>query len=180
MAQYKFALKLQQDSAGDDNALAKITIDGTVVAESLEISATSATLYTYDVTSDTDPNADGTQTIPVKVELLNDYYVDDDNDRNIVWSACGYTKQDDDGKYYTCTCTTTDNWVTSSTSDVTEITDFTQDASFNWANASAYTGDNNGTIDATQGWYPMKISTNHVEADIAVTEMMTKSYVDNS
>ena len=180
MAQYKFALKLHQDSAGDDNALAKITIDGTVVAESLEISATSATLYTYDVTSDTDPNADGTQTIPVKVELLNDYYVDDDNDRNIVWSACGYTNQDDDGKYYTCTCTTTDNWETVSNSAVTEITDFTQDASFNWANASAYTGDNNGTIDATQGWYPMNISTNHVEADIAVTEMMTKSYVDNS
>ena len=180
MAQYKFALKLHQDSAGDDNALAKITIGGTVVAESLEISATSATLYTYDVTSDTDPNADGTQTIPVKVELLNDYYVDDDNDRNIIWTACGYTKQDDDGKYYTCTCTTTDNWETSSHSDVTEITDFTQDASFNWANASAYTGDNNGAVDATQGWYPMKISTDNVEVEVAIKASMAVTFVNNS
>ena len=179
MAQYKFALKLHQDSAGDDNALAKITIGGTVVAESLEISATSATLYTYDVTSDTDPNTDGTQTISVKVEFLNDYYVDDDNDRNIIWTACGYTKQDNDGKYYTCTCTTTDNWETSSRSDVTEITDFTQDASFNWAHASAYTGDENGTIDATQGWYPMKISTDNVEVEVAIKESVSKSYISN-
>ena len=179
MAQYKFALKLHQDSAGDDKALAKITIGGTVVAESLEISATSATLYTYDVTSDTDPNADGTQTIPVKVQLLNDYYVDDDNDRNIIWTACGYTKQDNDGKYYTCTCTTTDNWETRSSSAPEVISDFTQDALFNWASASAYTGDENGTIDATQGWYPMKISTDNVKVEVAIKESVSKSYISN-
>ena len=179
MAQYKFALKLHQDSAGDDNALAKITIGGTVVAESLEISATSATLYTYDVTSDTDPNADGTQTIPVKVEFLNDYYVDDDNDRNIIWTACGYVKQDADGNYYKQTFTTTDNWETSSSSAAEVISDFTQDASFNWASASAYTGDENGTIDATQGWYPMKISTDNVEVEVAIKESVSKSYISN-
>ena len=179
MAQYKFALKLHQDSAGDDNALAKITIGGTVVAESLEISATSATLYTYDVTSDTDPNADGTQTIPVKVEFLNDYYVDDDNDRNIIWTACGYTKQDNDGNYYKQTVTTTDNWETSSSSAAEVISDFTQDASFNWASASAYTGDENGTIDATLGWYQMKISTNYVEVEVAIKASMAVTYVSN-
>ena len=179
MAKYKFALKLYQNSAGDDNALAKITIGGTVVAESLEISATSATLYTYDVTSDTDPNADGTQTIPVKVQLLNDYYVDDNNDRNIIWTACGYVKQDADGNYYKQTSTTTDNWETSSSSAAEVISDFTQDASFNWANASAYTGDENGTIDATQGWYPMKISTDNVEVEVAIKESVSKSYISN-
>ena len=179
MAQYKFALKLHQDSAGDDNALAKITIGGTVVAESLEISATSATLYTYDVTSDTDPNTDGTQTISVKVEFLNDYYVDDDNDRNIIWTACGYTKQDNDGNYYKKTVTTTDNWETSSSSAAEVISDFTQDASFNWASASAYTGDENGTIDATQGWYPMKISTDNVEVEVAIKESGAITYVSN-
>ena len=179
MAQYKFALKLHQDSAGDDNALAKITIGGTVVAESLEISATSATLHTYDVTSDTDPNADGTQTIPVKVQLLNDYYVDDDNDRNIIWTACGYTKQDADGNYYKQTVTTTDNWETCSSTEQSVISDFTEDASFNWANASAYTGDENGTIDATQGWYPMKISTDNVEVEVAIKESVSKSYISN-
>ena len=180
MAQYKFALKLHQDSAGDDNALAKITIGGTVVAESLEISATSATLYTYDVTSDTDPNADGTQTIPVKVQLLNDYYVDDDNDRNIIWTACGYTKQDNDGNYYKQTVTTTDNWETSSSSAAEVISDFTQDASFNWASASAYTGDENGTIDATRGWHQMKISTDNVEVEVAIKESMAVTFVNNS
>ena len=179
MAQYKFALKLHQDSAGDDNALAKITIGGTVVAESLEISATSATLYTYDVTSDTDPNTDGTQTISVKVEFLNDYYVDDDNDRNIIWTACGYVKQDADGNYYKKTVTTTDNWETSSSSAAEVISDFTQDASFNWASASAYTGDENGTIDATQGWYPMKISTDNVEVEVAIKESVAITYVSN-
>ena len=179
MAQYKFALKLQQDSAGDDNALAKITIGGTVVAESLEISATSATLYTYDVTSDTDPNTDGTQTIPVKVQLLNDYYVDDDNDRNIIWTACGYTKQDNDGNYYKQTVTTTDNWETCSSTEQSVISDFTEDASFNWASASAYTGDENGTIDATQGWYPMKISTDNVEVEVAIKESVAITYVSN-
>ena len=179
MAQYKFALKLHQDSAGDDNALAKITIGSTVVAESLEISATSATLYTYDVTSDTDPNADGTQTIPVKVQLLNDYYVDDNNDRNIIWTACGYTKQDNDGNYYKQTVTTTDNWETSSSSAAEVISDFTADASFNWAHASAYTGDENGTIDATQGWYPMKISTDNVKVEVAIKESVSKSYISN-
>ena len=179
MAQYKFALKLHQDSAGDDNALAKITIGGTVVAESLEISATSATLYTYDVTSDTDPNADGTQTIPVKVQLLNDYYVDDNNDRNIIWTACGYTKQDNDGNYYKQTVTTTDNWETCSSTEQSVISDFTEDASFNWANASAYTGDENGTIDATQGWYPMNISTDNVEVEVAIKESVSKSYISN-
>ena len=179
MAQYKFALKLHQDSAGDDNALAKITIGGTVVAESLEISATSATLHTYDVTSDTDPNVDGTQTISVKVQLLNDYYVDDDNDRNIIWTACGYTKQDADGNYYKKTVTTTDNWETSSSSAAEVISDFTQDASFNWASASAYTGDENGTIDATQGWNPMKISTDNVEVEVAIKESVSKSYISN-
>ena len=179
MAQYKFALKLHQDSAGDDNALAKITIGSTVVAESLEISATSATLYTYDVTSDTDPNADGTQTIPVKVQLLNDYYVDDDNDRNIIWTACGYTKQDNDGNYYKQTVTTTDNWETSSSSAAEVISDFTQDASFNWASASAYTGDENGTIDTTLGWYQMKISTNYVEVEVAIKASMAVTHVSN-
>ena len=178
MAQYKFALKLHQDSAGDDNALAKITIGGTVVAESLEISATSATLYTYDVTSDTDPNADGTQTIPVKVQLLNDYYVDDNNDRNIIWTACGYTKQDDDGNYYSQTITKSDgtNWTSA---DPVAISDFTADASFNWAHASAYTGDENGTIDATLGWHQMKISTNNVEVEVAIKESVSKSYISN-
>lgn len=179
MAQYKFALKLQQDSAGDDNALAKITIGGTVVAESLEISATSATLYTYDVTSDTDPNTDGTQTIPVKVQLLNDYYVDDDNDRNIIWTACGYTKQDNDGNYYKQTVTTTDNWETCSSTEQSVISDFTEDASFNWASASAYTGDENGTIDATQGWHEMKISTDNVEVEVAIKESVAITYVSN-
>tara|TARA_R110000823_G_scaffold284247_1_gene402332 strand:+ start:298 stop:585 length:288 start_codon:yes stop_codon:yes gene_type:complete len=93
MANYRFALKLQQEQAGSENAKAKITIGGTVVVEELEISATSETLYTYDVTDLADVAADGSTTVPVKVELLNDYYVDTDNDRNIHWTACGYVQE---------------------------------------------------------------------------------------
>ena len=85
MADYKFALKLHQDKTGSENAKAKITIGGTVVAAEVEIAPESATLYSYDVTGLADTvNRDNSVTTLVKVELLNDLYVDSDNDRNII------------------------------------------------------------------------------------------------
>jgi hypothetical protein len=44
MADYKFALKLHQDKAGSENAKAKITIGGNVVAAELEITPESAAI----------------------------------------------------------------------------------------------------------------------------------------
>ena len=84
MADYKFALKLHQDKAGSENAKAKITIGGNVVAAELEITPESAAIYTYDVTGLADENSNGSVTTLVKVELLNDYFVDTDNDRKIL------------------------------------------------------------------------------------------------
>jgi hypothetical protein len=181
MANYRFALKLQQEQAGSENAKAKITIGGTVVVEELEISATSETLYTYDVTDLADVAADGSTTVPVKVELLNDYYVDTDNDRNIIWSACGYVQKNSDGNYYSNTDTTDDNWSSSTTSTPEVISDFTEDASFNWAEGGPKTGDANGDDgDYSTGWTVINISATFVQATVRLMADKAVTYVDNS
>ena len=177
MANYRFALKLHQDQAGSENAKAKITIGGNVVVEELEISATTPTLYTYDVTGLTNANADGSVTTPIKVELLNDYYVDIDTDRNIVWTACGYVQENADGNYYNITDTTDDDW-TSSTSVRAAISDFTADASYNWAQAGPHTGDPTGPDgDYSGGWIPLTVNTDYVQATIPLTNARAKTWV---
>ena len=170
MANYRFALKLHQDQAGSENAKAKITIGGNVVVEALEISATTPTLYTYDVTGLTNANADGSVTTPVRVELLNDYYVDENTDRNIIWSACGYVKENADGNYYNHITTTDDDW-TSSTRVRAAISDFTSDASYTWENQPPFTGDIQGGPqgDYSDFWHQIMISHAHCEATIRLT-----------
>ena len=182
MADYKFALKLHQDKAGSENAKAKISIGGTVVVEELEISATDATLYTYDVTGLADTvNIDNSVTTLVKVELLNDLYVDSDNDRNIIWSGCGYVQKNDDGNYYSQTVTTDDNWSSSTTSTPEVISDFTEDASFNWAEAGPKTGDDNGDDgDYSTGWTVINISATFVQATVRLMDDRAVTCVDNS
>lgn len=81
---YKMTLHMTQDSAGSDNAKVKITINGVVVDAEQEITATDVTSaaakHDYTVTGLDAPASDSDVTI--KVELLNDYYVDADTDRN--------------------------------------------------------------------------------------------------
>jgi|TARA_R110000824_G_scaffold282343_2_gene470629 hypothetical protein len=181
MANYRFALKLQQEQAGSENAKAKITIGGTVVVEELEISATSETLYTYDVTDLADVAADGSTTVPVKVELLNDYYVDTDNDRNIHWTACGYVQENADGNYYSQITTTDDNWSSSTHATPAAISDFTADASYNWAQAGPYTGDENGDDgDYSGGWMSLNISTTYVQATVQLNFKRAMAFIDNT
>jgi hypothetical protein len=181
MANYRFALKLQQEQAGSENAKAKITIGGTVVVEELEISATSETLYTYDVTDLADVAADGSTTVPVKVELLNDYYVDTDNDRNIHWTACGYVQENADGNYYSQITTTDDNWSSSTHATPAAISDFTADASYNWAQAGPYTGDENGDDgDYSGGWMSLNISTTYVQATVQLNFKKAMTFIDNT
>ena len=73
-----------QDSAGDENAKVKITINGAVVDAEREVTATEisdpACKHEYTVTGLDAPASDSNVTI--KVELLNDYYVDASTDRN--------------------------------------------------------------------------------------------------
>ena len=182
MADYKFALKLHQDKAGSENAKAKISIGGTVVVEELEISATDATLYTYDVTGLADTvNIDNSVTTLVKVELLNDLYVDSDNDRNIIWSGCGYVQKNDDGNYYSQTVTTDDDWDTVTSGDPAAISDFTADASFNWAMGGPHTGDPTGPDgDYSTGWTVINISATFVQATVRLMADKAVTYVDNS
>ena len=179
MADYKFALKLHQDKAGSENAKAKISIGGTVVVEELEISATDATLYTYDVTGLADTvNIDNSVTTLVKVELLNDLYVDSDNDRNIIWSGCGYVQKNDDGNYYSQTVTTDDDWDTSTSADTVAISDFTADASFTWAPAGPHTGDPTGPDGDYSGeWIPLTVNNDYVQATIPLNYVRAMTWV---
>ena len=181
MANYRFALKLHQDQAGSENAKAKITIGGNVVVEELEISATTPTLYTYDVTGLADVNADGSVTTPVKVELLNDYYVDENTDRNIIWTACGYVQENADGNYYNPTATTDDNWVTSTTTR-DAISDFTADSAYVWESQPPFTGDTGSGPqgDYSEWWYKLLISNSYCEAPIRLTAAGSDVYIDNS
>ena len=197
---YKFALKLHQDKAGSENAKAKITIGGTVVDEELEISPESATLYTYDVTGLADANEDGSATTLVKVELLNDYYVDADNDRDIIWSACGYVAQKGSGNYLAQTWVTDDNWETVSglegatvdgvsnkgvmingSTRAEPIGDFTLATSFSWSNAGPVTGDENGEDgDYSTGWKNLVVSTDYVQTTVPLLYVAATTFVDNT
>jgi len=101
MANYKIAIQMHQDSSGSDNALARISFNGSVIADNVEIAGndhTSPTLYVYDVTSDDAPAADAWQTL--KIELLNDNFVDADDDRNLCVHRVGYAYQDPDTGNY--------------------------------------------------------------------------------
>ena len=180
MANYRFALKLHQDQAGGENAKAKITIGGNVVVEELEISATTPTLYTYDVTGLPSNNVDGSVTTQVKVELLNDYYVDETTDRNIIWTACGYVQEEANGNYETATHTTTDG--TTWTTATAAISDFTSDDSYTWENQPTFTGDTGSGPqgDYSDFWYQLLVSTSYCEAPIRLTHGRRQYFVDNS
>jgi len=96
MADYKIALELYQSQAGGENAKVRISINDVTVADNVEVSNTDSenpTLFVYDAIGLPDPGPDATTS--VKVTLLNDYYVDVNNDRNINWAGtitCSPTK----------------------------------------------------------------------------------------
>jgi hypothetical protein len=165
MANYKIALKLYQSQVGDENAEVKISVNGTIVADNVEVSNSNSeapTLFVYDVTDLPSAGADITTT--VKVEILNDLYVDSNNDRNVYWTGCGYAAENDDGNYYyTWAVDELAAWPCGG------VTDWTDDASFNWVEASEYQGDENGTVDMSIGWHTLAITSNYVSATISLT-----------
>lgn len=82
---YKFKLLCVQEAAGSENAKIKISHGATVIVAEQEITSTdtsSPTEVTFEVTGLNAP-ASG-ETCDLKIELLNDYYVDTDTDRNVV------------------------------------------------------------------------------------------------
>jgi hypothetical protein len=183
MANYKIALKLYQSQVGDENAEVKISINGTIVADNVEVSNTDSenpTLLVYDAADLPAPSEDTTTVI--KVELLNDFYVDSNNDRNAYWVGCGYAVQDDDENYYRRRSDVRqalgDRLINGVPAEI--LTDWTDVQSFSWAKACEYTGDENGTVDMAEaddgvqltGWWPFSITATYVSATIPLTNLL--------
>jgi hypothetical protein len=186
MANYKIALQLYQSQVGDENAEVKISVNGTIVADNVEVSNSNSetpTLFVYDVTDLPDPGEDdgmggrgpgGDATTVVKVELLNDLYVDSNNDRNIYWTGCGYAAQSvEDENYYRSAALPEGASVHEPGADAAVpaiiITDWTDLENFNWADGSEYQGDENGTVDTAAGWHLFAITSTYVSATVPLT-----------
>jgi len=167
MANYKIALQLYQSQAGDENARVNISVDGATVGDNVEVSNTDSenpTLFVYDVADLPSPAADAT--ITVKVELLNDHYVDSNSDRNVHWVGTGYVCQNADGNYYY------DFEGDVEVGNPDPATEFTDIKGFNQLDACEYLGDENGTVDMTKGWWPLAITSTYVSATISLTNSL--------
>jgi hypothetical protein len=168
MATYKIALKLHQDQAGDEAARANIYINGIKVGDNVEIANTSSQLYIYEVDGIGDPK-DGEVDVPIKVELLNDYYVDSANDRNIRWTGVGYHRRRADNNLY---------WQYANRDDTVgvETPDMTVEAGYNWhchhtSPVVSEGSDSYAQYSAiTGGWYDVVVSANYVELTIHIDQ----------
>ena len=85
MADVKFELYLYQDQAGSENATVDITLDGTTEVSSIEITGTSASPQKVEFTKT--GLTEGAHTM--EVVFTNPYYVDADNDRNVIINTGG-------------------------------------------------------------------------------------------
>jgi len=144
MADYRIGIQMYQIKAGDENAKVKITINGNVVDEEYEVvgeDEANATIATFDVSGLPDTNIDGSARVVMKVELLNDLYVDDDNDRSVSVTFIGYNTKKADGKYYTA-----DN----DGGNAVEVSDWTAIASYMESHLCGVTGDDSSTMDVSQ------------------------------
>jgi hypothetical protein len=93
MADVKFEFYLYQDQAGGENATIDITLDGTTEVSGVEITGTSASPQKVEFTKTGLTEASHT----MEVVFTNPYYVDADNDRNVIISTplTSYTTQFD-------------------------------------------------------------------------------------
>lgn len=80
MADVKFLIYLYQDHAGGENATVDITLDGTTEVSGVEITGTSASPQKVEFTK-TGLTEDAHT---MEVVFTNPYYVDADNDRNVI------------------------------------------------------------------------------------------------
>jgi len=93
MADVKFELNLYQDQSGGENATVDITIDGNTEVSGLEITGTSDAPQKFEFTKT--GLTEGSHIM--EVVFTNPYYVDADNDRNVIINTggCFYTTQFD-------------------------------------------------------------------------------------
>ena len=143
MADYRIGIQMYQDKAADENAKVKITINGNVVDEEYEVvgeDEDNATIATFEVSGLDAPAADGSNRVVMKIELLNDLYVDDDNDRNVSVTFIGYNAKRS-GKYYTDSV---------DGGNFTEVSDWTTLDSYMESHLCGVTGDDSSTMDVSQ------------------------------
>jgi len=182
---YKVALKFHQEAAGDENAKVKISIDGVEIANDIEIVSTDMSnpdVLEY-VVSASDPGPD--VSIPVKVELLNDLFIDNDNDRNVCWCGLG-TQVAYAGKYYDrYKKKQVDDGVVTDVVEIPRLAGDEEDVvnpttgvpvhvttyfvkeiaadAYTWHDALAYTGDANGEVESDGGWPHYRVTSSYVE-----------------
>jgi hypothetical protein len=143
MADYRIGIQMYQIKAGDENAKVKITINGNVVDEEYEVvgeDEANATIATFEVSGLDAPAADGSNRVVMKIELLNDLYIDEDNDRSVSVTFIGYNTKKADGKYYTA-----DN----DGGNAVEVSDWTAIASYMESHLCGVTGDDSSTLTVT-------------------------------
>jgi len=204
---YYWRFEFVQDQAGSENAKIKIehyhsqsAEDGQwdidTIVEELEITSTDSanpTVFTYmctgcdapgvrsssvDSSSTTAKAATAdTQVHKFKVTLLNDYYLDADNDRAVTWQWAGYAPKwmwdagdGDQTKVYKGSLsnvpTSTADYNIGSDSNFTAYTPGSDKADYQECFGADYEGDFNGTVNTEGGWHPLLISTDYVLANL--------------
>ena len=193
-----------QDQAGSENAKIKIehyhsqdavtgytTID--TLVEELEITSTDSanpTVWTgmcegcpppgsRIATSDAPAGEKSSdpQVHKIKVTLLNDYYLDADNDREVIWQWAGYAPKwmwdggdGDQTKVYKGALSnlpdSTADYNIGSDSNFTAYTPGTAKADYQECFGAEYEGDFNGTVNTDGGWHKLIISTDYVTANL--------------
>tara|TARA_B100001057_G_scaffold499640_1_gene611090 strand:+ start:1963 stop:2532 length:570 start_codon:yes stop_codon:yes gene_type:complete len=140
---YRFALLCWQDQAGSENAKANVYVDGVQVMTEAEVTKTSPDdpdYLLFELIGG--PDVADSASVDIKVELANEYYVDENTDRNIHIGQIGYIDKKGDN-YISNLRVVGDGTLDLNTSDNTKtVTDFTVFADYYGGNApSAVTGD---------------------------------------
>jgi len=194
---YYWRFEFIQNQAGSENAKVKIEHlkdqnpetgewTSTTVQAELEITSTDASSPTVWTGMTTGCYVPGTmdidggvinQTHRFKVTLLNEYYLDADNDRTVTWTHAGYAPKwmwdagDGDGtKVYKGALSnvpsSTTDYDIGSDSNFTAYTPGSDKADYANCQGAEYEGDNNGTVNTDGGWHNMLISIDYVAADL--------------
>ena len=112
-----------------------------------------------------------------RVTLLNDYYLDESNDRAVTWQWAGYAPKwswtggdGDETKVYKGALSdvpdSTQDYNIGSDSNFTAYTPGAAKADYQECFGAVYEGDENGTVNAEGGWHLLTISTDYVSADL--------------
>ena len=175
MAEYKVAFVMHQDAYGSEHAKARFSIDGDVLADNVEVSNTDSsnpTVLPYVWTSSKEPADDHSVTATVKIEFLNDEFVDTSNDRNLCFHMFGYAYKQSSGRYVKMTGTPGDTEVT----HLTDSSDWTDFDNYNTTFRFAHTGSLNEEVHSDDAGthethaYPMgkTITTSFIEFTVTL------------